>query len=1241
MPGEDLIKNIADREAVKSDKDFLVASIKEVYDEFMKLKGIKIGLEGVKLSTDVIKSVKEMETGLQKVKEKSDEAKKAAAEYAAEQKKLAETYNNVSGTLDQNIKLQLRYKQELDELKKKQKELQKEYASTGGSADALNAKQIEIAKAIEQTKQASSELQRTIRLQVKEQQAAGGSIDEMAAQYDRLFQVFRGLSDEERNSEFGQQLNADLEALSNNINEMQVSAGNFTKNVGRYPQAFAGAFNVLKDELTNIQQKLNDPSLGGQQLEQLRNQEKLLGEVLEGVTANFTSSRQEARAFQEAATKLGLTVGHQSEIFQKFRAEVGKGVDDIADIKQSIKLAASDTQGFDRLLSAATALTGAFSIAQGAAGLFGEENEELQKTLLKVQSAMAILNGLQAIQNELKNKDSILRKAVNFLVSQETKLTQAQATAQQANTAATNTATTATKGFGTALKGIGIGILLTLIPVLVSAMDGLDKVFGSTSSKAKSLQKAAADLRAEYKETSKNIAEVQVKLEMMVDRVKKGGMSFDEKKKFVKQYNKEFGDTLGVAKNYNEAEKILTDKTDDYIKALELRAKAQAALNLAIKEQQEIYNNNLDAEQKDIEFRNDLNSRLAKGTITQYEYNTALNGYTEGLKRKAAEENKEAERRKTFFTEEFKNFTKQAEALEKKENFTTDPDEGKDRQKQIEEGEKLAQALAKQRAANRQKELEAAFRTAQQNLQISANAQKAIVDDETKSLEERLKALQSFTEIQQQLITGQKNFDQQRLQEQAVREREELLSRKLTNEEKLKVYNETAEQRGVIEANASAQEIQLAADTQKRVLEIVKANNEKIKAENEKLQQENANLQDKMIEFLSGPNRRDVESAQAYAADVIALNSSLQEKKISVQEYETERANIEKKYATESLQLQLEKIRQLIAYKKSIGASTAQDEINLANLEKDISDDLTDYKIENLQKLHEMEKQLAQDVLNLIETVVMAGFDRKAQAVREEMDLVDKRKASEIEAINAQALSAEEKAARITIAEKRAQVEKEQLARKEKEIEISKAKAEKLSALLKIGIETAVQVFKIKAQAAALLSNPLTAPFAPIALAQIPLVIASGAIAAALVAAKPLPKFKHGRQDGPATLAIVGDGGKAEVIEYPTGETRVTPATDTLAWLPEHAKVYPDIDSYREASMSKSLKTPPSFDRSLVDTHQYMEEMTSRIEKSNDKVVSAIDRKPVAKITNTWSGVKVGYDSAQGFIQYENKYIKS
>jgi len=72
-------------------------------------------------------------------------------------------------------------------------------------------------------------------------------------------------------------------------------------------------------------------------------------------------------------------------------------------------------QKFKALTSSLAGVAGGFAAVQGAMGLFGAESEDLQKTLVKVQSAMALSQGLEAVGNSIdafKNLGTVIRTQV-------------------------------------------------------------------------------------------------------------------------------------------------------------------------------------------------------------------------------------------------------------------------------------------------------------------------------------------------------------------------------------------------------------------------------------------------------------------------------------------------------------------------------------------------------------------------------------------------------------------------------------------------------------------------------------------------------------------------------------------------------------------------------------------------------------------------------------------------------------
>ena len=169
-----------------------------------------------------------------------------------------------------------------------------------------------------------------------------------------------------------------------------------------------------------------------------------------------TSAKQRLRELQKTLTEMALAGESGTKAFKEMEVEAGKLKDQIGDTSQRIKNLASDTKNIDTFVSAVQGITAGFQIAQGAAALFGDENKDLQESLLKVQGAMALANGVQQVAN-LLNKDSIL-------------ITQGQAAAQKLYALAVGTSTGALRAFRIALAATGIGAIVVALGFAAEAM---------------------------------------------------------------------------------------------------------------------------------------------------------------------------------------------------------------------------------------------------------------------------------------------------------------------------------------------------------------------------------------------------------------------------------------------------------------------------------------------------------------------------------------------------------------------------------------------------------------------------------------------------------------------------------------------------------------------------------------------------------------------------------------------------
>jgi hypothetical protein len=108
------------------------------------------------------------------------------------------------------------------------------------------------------------------------------------------------------------------------------------------------------------------------------------------------SLKAQLREATAEVTKLSEQFGASSKEAVNAAKRAAELKDQIGDAKSLIDAFNPDAK-FKALTASLGGVAGGFSALQGATALFGKENEDLEKTLLKVNSAMALSQGLQAV----------------------------------------------------------------------------------------------------------------------------------------------------------------------------------------------------------------------------------------------------------------------------------------------------------------------------------------------------------------------------------------------------------------------------------------------------------------------------------------------------------------------------------------------------------------------------------------------------------------------------------------------------------------------------------------------------------------------------------------------------------------------------------------------------------------------------------------------------------------------------
>lgn len=125
------------------------------------------------------------------------------------------------------------------------KELREEIKRLQDSIAGVDPDTEEFASTTEKLAAAQEQLAAVTRKAASENNAAKDSIVGMQQEYKKLYDQYKLLTDEQRNSGMGKQMAQDLEILSDKLNKTKMGVGNFKDNIGRYTSSVMDAFKQM------------------------------------------------------------------------------------------------------------------------------------------------------------------------------------------------------------------------------------------------------------------------------------------------------------------------------------------------------------------------------------------------------------------------------------------------------------------------------------------------------------------------------------------------------------------------------------------------------------------------------------------------------------------------------------------------------------------------------------------------------------------------------------------------------------------------------------------------------------------------------------------------------------------------------------------------------------------------------------------------------------------------------------
>ena len=296
----------------------------------------------------------------------------------------------------------------------------------------------ENAKRLAELKQAQKEANELNKLTTRLNQSAEGSYNRLSAQYSINKIYLNNMTVEEREAtEEGRKLVAETKAIYEEMKRLQEATGKTSLNVGNYSDAAKGLTTQIENQTKQLALLRLEGKQGTAEYQQLSKETTILRDAVKDATAEITRM-------------------------------------------------ASDTSNLDAVLGLAAGASGGFAAYTGAMELFGAESEDVQEAQKKLQAAIAITTGVQAIQNAVQKQSAIMLGISRLQMAALSKAQVYNRLVTMQGTKATLAATIAQKAFNL-IAAANPYVLLAL--ALVTVVGALVLFASNTDKSAKNQQK--------------------------------------------------------------------------------------------------------------------------------------------------------------------------------------------------------------------------------------------------------------------------------------------------------------------------------------------------------------------------------------------------------------------------------------------------------------------------------------------------------------------------------------------------------------------------------------------------------------------------------------------------------------------------------------------------------------------------------------------------------------------------------
>lgn len=256
------------------------------------------------------------------------------------------------------------------------------------------------------------------------------TLSELQLEQQRTRESLSSLNKEFKNGTINEEEYIKQKAVLNNaLGEQSDSIKNVNRELSlnrRYISESETAYNRVSAEYGLIKIRLNSMTVAQREAtEEGRNlvaESDSLFEEMKRLQAQTGKTSLNVGNYSDAAKALTTQIENQtkqlalmrlegkqgSEEYRRLSQETATLRDAVRDATKEVSNMASDTSTLDSVLGAASAASGGFAAFTGAMELFGGASEDVEEAQRKLQAAIAITTGVQAIQNAVQRQSALM-----------------------------------------------------------------------------------------------------------------------------------------------------------------------------------------------------------------------------------------------------------------------------------------------------------------------------------------------------------------------------------------------------------------------------------------------------------------------------------------------------------------------------------------------------------------------------------------------------------------------------------------------------------------------------------------------------------------------------------------------------------------------------------------------------------------------------------------------------------------